>query len=219
MISSGQGSLFVELRDQDDLWGDLLGSDEGQLVCDAADKGQGILKEQDAEVQALDFPIATIIRHMILAVPLYAIEHAKQQYQNVAAYLDDGCLSSMPTTTSCSGTDIIVPILAVLFSIFAHVFDLEAVGVLHEWSCENEQYKCRWIREVMSGKLIFADCAELPKEIASLSEYAYSFSEFMTAPVTVGLLHAAGFSCRSVSLLNPNRSSFLNCTLPPSDTV
>ena len=125
----------------------------------------------DCEGPDLDSPIATVIWNMIRSAPSYAASHVKEQLQHMAAYLDDGCLSSIPVTTSCSGTDLIVEVLKVFFLIFTQFFHLEPIHILHEWSCENEPYKCRWIREVMSGKLIFTDCAQLPKGFGTLSRF------------------------------------------------
>ena len=150
-------------------------------------------------------PLATIITSMLLLLSAVYAMKIKQQIQNIDMFLEDNCVTHFAVTTACSGSDLIVPSLLFFFEIAAKVLSTSVVLISHLWSCENTEFKAKWIKNVMGTSVVFRDIGELASGDASV------WWDSAKQLVQCGLLYACGFSCKSISALNNNAAAFAAC--------
>ena len=151
------------------------------------------------------FPLARIIATMLMLLPATYALSIRQQSANIGTFLADSCQDNFSVTTACSGTDLLVPVMLLFFQTSARVLSTAEVEISHLWSCENDEYKSRWIRDVMGCSQVFRDI----KDIATGKAAAWQHE--VATLVSCGLLYACGFSCKSISALNSQRHKFLTC--------
>ena len=151
------------------------------------------------------------MRKQVEAVPESASQRMKNAVQRIMLYLEDSCMQGFPMTTSCSGTDLICPVVQLLFQVISLVLDVPQVAISHLWSCESEGYKALWISEVIGAPTVFRDVADLPRRFAAIHEASKKVGFPDVQAMSCGLLHACGFSCKSVSMYNNKRNRFLRC--------
>ena len=152
-----------------------------------------------------DVPLAPVMRKMLLALSPAMAARMVGQVANLNAWIDDSCLDGLPLTTSCSGTDLILPVLNLFFLIATLMMGVPLIQPRHLWSCESDSQKAAWITQVMGIGRIFADVGDLSSGLAK-----EHFTSLM-GQVSSGLIHACGFNCQSVSGLNKQRKMFNRC--------
>ena len=108
--------------------------------------------------------------------------------------------------TLCSGSDLIIPTLAQLFSRFEQASPTgKKCSFRHVLSAEMDQEKQRWILENTRPEFLAATCED------AASECAHNLLNDMIGVVPGCDLLFAGFSCKSLSALNNLRALFANC--------
>ena len=150
-------------------------------------------------------PLAPVMRKMLLALSPAMAARMVGQVANLNTWIDDSCLDGLPLTTSCSGTDLILPVLNLFFLIATLMMGVPLIQPRHLWSCESDSQKAAWITQVMGIGRIFADVGDLSSGLAK-----EHFTSLM-GQVSSGLIHACGFNCQSVSGLNKQRKMFNRC--------
>ena len=152
-----------------------------------------------------DVPLAPVMRKMLLALSPAMAARMVGQVANLNAWIDDSCLDGLPLTTTCSGTDLILPVLNLFFLIATSMMGVPLIQPRHLWSCKSDSQKAAWITQVMGIGRIFADVGDLSSGLAK-----EHFTSLM-GQVSSGLIHACGFNCQSVSGLNKQRKMFNRC--------
>ena len=114
-------------------------------------------------------------------------------------------------TTACSGTELAVYVMEVLFiGLAADGLTEEKYTPISLWSCDKDSLCQRWMTEIMGSEKIFLDVNSLGE---SEAEALDADGQRRQLPVDAGAVHIAGFSCRDVSHLGINRDSHRNCIL------
>ena len=153
-------------------------------------------------------PLQEIISNMFKKCEEDELDHIQEQYANIQQLCEDSCSGAgLGVTTGCSGTDLFVPVLGLFFRVFNSIFGVDPaveLGIDHLWSCEHIDWKCEWIRTVMGGTTVFKDLKDTSRRFAP--EHSG-----ITKPVLRGIVHACGFSCRSVSALHSHAKRFKKC--------
>ena len=168
--------------------------------------------EDTADEVADPLPVIIIARAMIASLFDDDAEHLKGQLRNLADLVIDSCTMGLLLTTACSGTDLVSSVLTIFFEACTWTLSSALLCVEHLWSCESNKWKSDWIKRVVGQRVVFSDAADLSK--------GYAMTHGMIEQlVTVGFLHAVGFSCKSVSMLNPNRKKFAKCIKFQSGTT
>ena len=135
--------------------------------------------------------IIMIIHNMLSNLSVEASSPIKTQIQRLAQLVIDSCCVGMQLTTTCSGTDLLCPVLAVLFEACQHCLHTASVHVEHRWSCEPSAWKASWTQRVVGMPHVFRDVADLPKgradtHVGISQEYDWSLYSKVACP-PVGL--------------------------------
>ena len=116
-----------------------------------------------------------------------------------------GTYASLAIGTACSGTDLFCKSFSDTLRCCGVACAVPCPRTTHLWSCESMDWKRRWIQTNMCPSKIFTDCTTLHQGIA------YEDISGKQQTVDPVFVFAAGFSCRSVSLLNMRRREHATC--------
>ena len=150
-------------------------------------------------------PLTNIFKKLFGALTPAMASTVERQCGNIELFLEDSCLSGLPLTTGCSGTDMITVVLRLFFTVATLMLGVPLIPISHLWSCESCPHKAAWISDVMGIGRVFKDVRNLASGLAALHNF------LNPGTVGVGLLHAAGFNCQDVSALNRARHKFKQC--------
>ena len=107
--------------------------------------------------------------------------------------------------SGCSGIDIFLPAVCLLCSMLCDIFSIPKLTFKHVFSCDNDESRQRWLRDVMGVTCVFTDLLSLP------SGSAFDFVQQRMRSVKDIFVWTCGFSCKSVSRSNKNAAKFKNC--------
>ena len=105
--------------------------------------------------------------------------------------------------TACSGTDVVLDCIERLIAIWKERFGVE-FKLRPKFSCENVEYKQKYIQEVQSPENLFPDIEKLGDSVVANLE-GDSVSDLMV------LLFVCGIECDSISGLNRGRGENFDC--------
>ena len=125
------------------------------------------------------------------------------------------CLSRIDLSlgTGCSGIDVLVPSLLMLCASLCTKYALPHLEWNQLWSCDIELSKRRCLRDVMNVPTIFTDMCHMP------SGAAFCFVQQCIQTVKPVFAFSCGFSCKSVSSANTNRSNYHGCLASGTGTT
>ena len=139
---------------------------------------------------------------LVESIPSEYFGRLQQNFESLAALQ---LLGLATIGTACSGTDLFTPALAMLMDVMCTVLGVACVHWTHVWSCEFDKMKQFWLASVMQVQNVVADIHDLAT--GGWCVMADGATRFIEGT----LLFTCGFSCKSVSFQNKDRTTYCGC--------